>query len=246
MAKTVRHGHFVRPFPLKQSGSAFVCPEHLNPLLEAYRRLNGLGDAIQARLQELATDPNYTPVGRQAKIREWVKADAGPALVAARAAVAGAAEKATAIRNSLTATQIDKTDVAGALLRWQARMEMKAMNSGKLGALVVTGQLSPLYALAALEAPPEFSGLNPKQHAGLAERAIEALHPQEAEKIADIEEATTAVLEAERAVLLNLQSSSGLARHEIGEAIGDPTLSERIAAALSGDAELGQQEEEVA
>jgi hypothetical protein len=201
----------------------------------AYSALMDLTDAGIARASELKGDPAYTPIGRRQQMAEWFKANAVPKVKAARNALAINEREIEATRAKMTGAAIDKTDVAGAMLRSEIRSWLRGMDPAKRNAMIVTGELPQTAAIAILEAPAELSGVSRQQHGKLQESVLEVAHPAEAARIRAMEEGAQALASMERAAVLNLIEATGLGRGEIDEMTGALPLSERIRQIVEGD-----------
>lgn len=228
----IRGGHYVAPFPLKPSGSAFALPQHLEGLMSAYRVLNESADTYATKAAAIAADPNLTDLGRSSHGRDLFSTAALPALKQGRAAVASAVAEIDNLRAKMAGSAIDKTDVAGALMRREMRDWLRGMDPAQRNALIVAGELPPAAALAVIEAPPALTGVSEQQHHALRALAVDALHPVEAAKIADYEQAVAAVASAESHVVRTVNQSTPMADHQIDEALGGPSLADRIAGRL--------------
>lgn len=242
----IRGGHYVAPFPLRKAGDGLglSCPPSLTRLLDAYRDLNSSAEGASARAGALKTDQNFTAQGRAAQMRDHFGQANLPALQKGRAAVAEARQKVAGLRAKMTAGSIDKTDAAGALMRQEIRTWLRNMPHAQRNAMLAMDDLHPVAALAIIEAPiPEMSGVTAKQREGMEARAIAALHPAEFAEVAELEAAIDAVSSAEDHATRTAVKECGLQDYEIGEALGDPTLTERIAAMLEAGNRSGDFDE---
>lgn len=211
--------------------------EVFGTLARAFAEMNNAADASRAKLEALSGDPNFTQVGRQNQMREHLKAEAVPALRKGREALRAAEDAVVALRAKMTGSSIDKADAAGAVLRSDLRRWLRDLDPAARNARVATNSLPREAVLAVLEAPAELSGFTPDQKSRLEANAIIAMHPEEAQQIAEIEEAIAAVVSAERAASLTLQADTGAGREEIEQMLGGTTLSERIKALMGEDDE---------
>jgi hypothetical protein len=223
---TMTRGRYVRPFPV---GSA---PAPVDGLAEAYRSLLAMPESSAAKVSNLANDQNLTPLGRKSALRSWAQAEPIEALRKARAALAAGDRAIAETRAKMSTALVDKGDFAGAVLRSDIRKWVNAMPPAQRSAMLATGEYDPQTAAAILEAPAALSGVSADQHAALFNRETVAKHPEEAAIIAHIEEAMGAVADADVATTSALRTDAGLLSHEIEEALGAQTLSQRIAAMI--------------
>jgi hypothetical protein len=223
---TMIRNRYVRPFP---TGSA---PAPVDGLAESYRALLAMPEASATRASEFARDQNLTPVGRKAALRSWAQAEPIEALRKARAALTAGDRAIAETRAKMNTALVDKGDFAGAVLRSDIRKWVNAMPPAQRSAMLATGEYDPQIAAAILEAPAALSGVSEKQHAALFNSETVAKHPEEAAIIAHIEEAMGAVADADVATTSALRADAGFLKHEIEEALGAQTLSQRIAAMI--------------
>lgn len=224
---TMIRGRYVRPFPV---GSA---PGPVAALAEAYRDLLTMPDQAGERAAALARDQNLTAVGRKAALRAWAHEGPVAALTKGRAALQAGDRAIAEIRARMNTTAVDKGDFAGAVLRSDIRAWIRGMSPPERTAMLAVGDYNPNITAALLEAPPELSGLSPEQHATLSSREVIARNPAEAAEIAKIEEAMLAVVDADRATTITLETDAGIRPSEVNEALGGQTLSQRLAALLN-------------
>jgi hypothetical protein len=185
-------------------------------------------DAGIAKADELKRDPAFTAIGRKQQLTSWFQATALPKLKAVRSALAAAEAEVETTRAKMTVAQIDKSDVAGALLRGEIRTWLRGMDPAKRSTMLVMGSLPQATSLAILEAPAELSGVSAKEHARLQATVLESAHPAETAKIRAIEEGAQALASVERAALMALTEATGVGRGEVDEMLGAQPLSARI------------------
>lgn len=164
---------------------------------------------------------------------------AGTAGVVAVGALAAAERERETIRAGMTST-IDRTDVAGAMLRAELRTWLRGLSDAQRNKLMLQGEMAqadmdPRIALAVVEDPSALSGVTPAQHQRLADRALAALHPEGAARLAEIDVAAEAVSDAYGAARLTIESATGCGPGTIDEAAGAPSLGERLRARLAAD-----------
>lgn len=226
---TMTRGRYIRPFP---TGSA---PAPVDALAESYRALLAMPEASATRASEFASDQNLTPVGRKAALRSWAQAGPIEELRKGRAALAAGERAIAETRAKMNTEFVDKSDFAGAVVRSEIRTWVQNIPPAERAAMLLTREYDPQIAAAILEAPAALSGVSEKQHTALFESETVAKHPKEAAKIAHIEEAMEAVADADRATAAALRSDGGMLKHEIEEALGGQTLSQRLAARIAGE-----------
>jgi hypothetical protein len=226
---TIHHGHYVPPFPSQRTG------KEIPVLAEAYRGLNVAAEAIVARQAELADDPNFTKAGKKAQLQAWVRDHGVPALKKAREAVAAAEASARTIQANLSRSTVDKTDVAGAMIRSEVRARLQKMDDATRVAMLQAPGLDPTTAAAILEAPPWLSGVTADQHSRIMAAQLAVANPEAVESITGIEEAADAVAGAHRATMRVIMAETGLLPFELEQALDAPTLSQRLAEQLAED-----------
>jgi hypothetical protein len=178
-------------------------------------------DRIEARKAANATSGKFTEAGAVDDARQFALENLVGPLHRARTTVAKAKAELAERRAKLTLQAPDKTDVAAALLRWEIRgylLEMPAEQRVRY----VSANLKPAIAEAILTAPPELSGIDETSFSlgALREKALEAQHPGEMEKVAELQRA---VQLAERATEIGRDE----VRQEIG--INDPRAFNELA-----------------
>lgn len=201
----------------------------------AFNGLNTASDLSQSKLESLSGSNQYTQTGIQSQMRDWLNSHGMPALKAGKDAIVQAQKEADDIRAKMTRSPIDKTDVAGAIMRMEIRQWLRDMNIAKRTAMLADPALNATVALAITEGPHELSGVTREQKERLTDLSIEALHPQEAEQLEVIDEAIVAIADAMRNATMTLQTSTGVTGYEIEEAMGGLSLSDRIVSRLKGD-----------
>jgi signal transduction histidine kinase len=224
---SMRHGRYVRPFDWPAAQKRFSTP--LWPTMAAaYAAMNSATDAARERAESLSRDPNFTPTGRKSQMRAWLDAEGLAALKKGRAALAEAEREIEAARARMTGAAIDKSDVAGAMLRSEIRTWLRNMKPAERTARMTMGDLPREAVLAIIEAPAELSGVTVAQKDRLEATAVRALHPEEADLIATIEEAAEAVASAERAATLTVGETVGVGKGDVDEMLGGPSRMDRI------------------
>ncbi|CAN7208885.1 hypothetical protein LJR225_000723 [Phenylobacterium sp. LjRoot225] len=224
--KLLKSGKFVKPFP---SGGV---PEPAAALAPAYASVNALTDAALDKVAAINADQNLSPVGRKSALRDWFTREAAPVIKRCRDAMAKADSELDALRASMATSAIDKSDLAGALLRQETRSWLRTLEPARRSALLAVGPVDPLISAAVAEAPIELSGVTANQKASIEAQAIALAHPDKVRVVQVTEEAIEATAMAERAAAGTLQDAIGLTRGELDEALGAPSRLERIRARL--------------
>jgi hypothetical protein len=182
----------------------------------------------------VAADQNLSPQGKQARMREWFETDAAPTLRAARQAAQAARTALAQTRANLSTSKIDKTDIAGAVVRGEIRSWLRGLDPAARTALITTGG-SPEILQAILEAPPVLTGLSETQFKQVENHALAGSSPEGVAKMQAIREALEAVESAERAASLTLQDAANVSSDDLASAVGDPTSADILASRLSAD-----------
>jgi hypothetical protein len=230
--KRLRSGALVKVFP------AGGLPEPAASLGAGYAALVALADAVVEKSAAIQGDPNLSATGRKAALKAWFRQEAVPQLKRAGDAKAQVADRLAALKASMSTSEIDKGDLAGALLRQEIRAWLRGMEPAQRAGLLAVAPADQI-AAAILEAPAELSGVTPNQKAALQEDALARANPEQVLAIRIAEEAGEAVESAEQAAMATLRDAVGLTAAELDEALGSPTLVERIRAKLVADAPAG-------
>lgn len=137
----------------------------------------------------LAKDTRFTEEGRRDELKTWTAANAlKPLAVARQVAIPAAKRELDQRREKLSLEGPDRSDLAGAVMRGEIRSWLRGMKIDERSQ-ALNGDVDPLIALAVVEAPAALSGVNPATHKRLVSAAIDALHPGERAKIAELERA---------------------------------------------------------
>lgn len=219
----MRSGRYVLDFDwaaAQRQQSLAIWPQ----LAAAYVALNKAAEDGRAKASALKNDPNYTPVGRANQMKNWLLGDGLAPVKAARGAMKAAQAEIDATRAKMTGAAIDKSDVAGAVLRTDLRAWFRGLDPAARTARLVMKDIPQDLKLAILEAPPELSGVSAEQKAAVERDEIEARHPDEVAKLDLISQAMLALESAERAALMTFTDEVGVSRHDIATELGEPDL----------------------
>jgi hypothetical protein len=161
---------------------------HLYGAMIAFRRGLAQVEDITAQRERLSADANLTAAGKKAALRSFVEQQMLKGLKEAETGLAKAAADVAAKRAAIGAPSIDRSDIAGALLRQEIRSVLRQQPAGAALALVA-GSKDPRVLDAVLEAPAELSGLSAGELAVVEDRLVAARHPEEFAQIEEDEEA---------------------------------------------------------
>lgn len=201
----------------------------------AFADLVRTAEAASAKLDELAADPHLTIEGRRAGFVTWFKANAVAPLAKARDAFAAADAEIAATREKMVGAEIDRTDLAGALVRQEIRGWLRSLEPAARNARILTG-LAKEEIAAIIEAPAALTGVTADQKAKIEADHVTSRHPAETARIAAVDEAKTALATAERAAVLAITASgSGITTETVAQALGKPSLAAKLAAMFGGD-----------
>lgn len=184
--------------------------EPLAGMARAHTALLKAAERSQAKLDELARNKDFTSEGRRNQIRAFFATDALPVLREAYAASEAAQSAVAEITGEMREATIDKTDVAGALLRQEIRAHYRTMEPADRAARLSGAKpLDPEVAIALMEAPTDLTGLTEDQRARLKAHALASINPEASERIAELDKATEALASTERAVSHILMDVTG-------------------------------------
>jgi hypothetical protein len=220
-------GKYIADLPFKAGDGV---PAPMGPMLRARHALLTALEASQGELQQLAENTHFTPEGRQAQMQAWFRANALTALKEARQSAQGAERQIAELRSQMMRASVDKGDLAAAMVRSEIRTWLRGLEPAKKVAMFAMGDLDPAVAEAILEAPAELSGVTMQQRARLEANLVEARNPAEVTQITQMEDLLAALASADDVAVEMLGKDAGLAKHEVAELLGAPTLAERHAA----------------
>jgi hypothetical protein len=187
--------------------------------------LVGLGamDRVETRHAANKADSRFTPDGVRDDLLKFVLNDAVPTLHQGRTTIKKARAEVAERRSKLKIEGPDKTDVAGAFRRMEARTFLRDMKPDQQAEWFRKyGDNLPAEIVSAItEMPPEFSGVPASRHQMLTERA---LNSQYGDAIAEIKEIEQAIEAAESSV----EAARDEVRLEVG--IHDPAKFNSLAA----------------
>lgn len=129
----------------------------------------------------------------------------------------------------LAGAGIDKSDVAGALMRQEIRTWFRSLDAAKRTAMLgVPEQLDPEIAQAVMTAPAFLSDISEAQLGKLQARAFVAQNPEAAKRFEQVEEAKEAISDAVRAASVSMMKGAGITESELAEMLGEPTIRQNI------------------
>lgn len=171
-------------------------------------------DRVEARKTANIKSGKFTETGVTDDAQKFTFENIVGPLHRARTTVLKAKSELAGRRAKLTLQAPDKTDIAAAMLRQEIRAHLRAMPPDER-VRYVSANLKPAIAEAILTAPPELSGIaeTSVSLAALTEKALEAQHPGEMERLAELQRAVEL---AERAIEIGRDEI----RQEVG--ITDP------------------------
>jgi hypothetical protein len=200
-----------------------------NPTVQSLEKayLAGLAavDRVEARHAANKADRRFTPDGIRDDLLKFVLSDAVPDLHRSRTAIAKARAEVTERRSKLKVAGPDKTDVASAFRRMEARTFLRDMKPDQQTEWFRKyGDTIPAEIAAAItELPPEFSGVPASRYEMLMERALDAQFGEEIVEIKQIEQAIEAAMGA-------VEAARDEVRLEVG--IYDPAKFNELAVAI--------------
>jgi hypothetical protein len=168
-------------------------------------------DAFAARKAELSRSGKLTDAGLREQLTTDLQKSFAPRLNQARRPVRALRAKLDALRAGIKPATPDPQNIVEALRRQELRAHLFDLE--KMGDRVRLATTRPKFAAAALDGPPELSGLPADVHGELMKTHLTALHSS---KIVEAEE-IEAALEAAEAAEAGLQ----LAENDMKRAYGD-------------------------
>lgn len=229
---TMKHGRALMNFDWSSKTR-----EPFTTMARAHQALLDAANGSQAKIEALSSSQDFTPQGRKSQMVDWLKQSGLPALKAAQDAIRKAESAKTSVRTLMDVLDDgqDKTDVGAAMVRAQTRDWLRGLEPSKRIAMLAMKDLEPTIALAIREAPAELSGVTRDQREAVEQRALLALHPDQAKQMEDLDAAVEALESTARMAVGTFGKSAGIGPMEIEVMMGGPTLSERIMARLTDD-----------
>jgi hypothetical protein len=197
-------------------------------LAKAVDGLEGCVIVAEMDFRQIRENPELTPLGRRARFAEYIRESGAIAYGETREALRLARDRITELRGKMRGSAVDKTDLAGALLRQEIRGWLRSLDDAKRTAIVRSMEpIDPDIALAIAESPAVLSGVTPEQKQSLLDASIAANHPREAHQIDDLERAVEAVESHVRYATKKFERLAEISESELGELVGEPTPSIR-------------------
>jgi hypothetical protein len=166
-------------------------------------------DAFAARREELRRSGKFTDAGLREQLTADLQKSFAPKLNNARRPVRALRQRLDALRAEIRPATPDPQNIVEALKRQELRAHLFDLE--KVGDRVRLATTRPEFAAAALDGPPELSGLPADVHGELMKTHLTALHSSKMAEAAEIE----AALEAAEA---GLQLAENDLRREFGNA----------------------------
>lgn len=221
----LRHGRYVFSFDWPGAQARYggtIWPT----LAKAYSSLNDLSDSATHQLGALKNNPELTPLGRKKQAIAYVNSNATLRFRDAGAAIAAGKERIAEIRTGLS-VQVDKGDIAGAIVRAQIRDRLMTMDAPHKAAKLRAGDFDRQTLDAILEAPAFLSGVTEEQHMSAMNAVLRQRSPDAVAEIEAIGEAIDALESAVTATRTTVRDAGGLTDDELCGAIGEQTSDDR-------------------
>jgi hypothetical protein len=207
---------FIRHWPFEaKPGSTLAALER--SYLGAFEAV----DATEDYIKTVQAAKKFTAEGIRDEIQKYVFGNPVPSLHRSRLLIRKARAEATERKSRLKLQPPDKSDLVGAVLRREIRDRLTAMDSSAQRALFVGfGDNVPANIVqAVLEMPQALSCVSRDQYERLNSRALTALHGEEGNDIAELEEGIEI---AEAAVEAAREEIRGEVRTDQGAIISGP------------------------
>lgn len=155
----------------------------LAPCMTVVSRALGVHDGIRERHAAVSQDAKLTTLGRQADLRQFIGDKLSAEIYRSERSVEFLGARLAAWRTRLGPQPVDKTNVAAAVLRSDARAMLREKGVSKSAALLLAEDADPVLIEAALEGPPALSGLTSQIHGQVLGAYIEKHHGPELRRI---------------------------------------------------------------
>jgi hypothetical protein len=191
-------------------------------LRESVEAVRGLMELLNGRFIDVDKDPNLSPVGR-ANQRTKMAREALEELKAFEPLTRASntvARRIANLKEKLTALP-GPSSVADIHLAAEIRAAIKQHKTPEAFAFELRSD--PKAMAAVLAAPAFLSGLKDEAVGRLREAALQALHPQEVQEIADLEQAQKVAADAVRVASERIAQRAGLQKNMNGEYTAAPT-----------------------
>ena len=133
-------------------------------------------------------------------------------------------------RAALTMPKIDPNDVSKTLLRQEARVFLRGLDLGERMGLLLQDPDETLLA-AALEGPPELSGLTAQMRADVEQAYVKAHHAQTLRAMEDRQEALDVVGAAAEIAIMEVRNHVGMEPYEFDQWFATAANSDKARAA---------------
>lgn len=205
--------------------------EPFAPMWGAASKLSDAKAAAFAKAAEI--DRTFMPQARAAAKRQYLESSVAPLIKSALDAMDKADAESARIRSGMTMATVDKSDLAGAILRMDIRARLSALPDEKRNALLaMPDQLDAATSAAILEAPAWASGASETQYSRLAGRVIAGRYQSEAASIATLEDAVETLDFQVGRTIAELSKEMGVSVAEVAGLV--PTLGERLSEITGG------------
>lgn len=183
-----------------------------------------LADQAREKRDVLTASGRFTPEGVREQLLEWLKGDAATSLREIRARIKFARDDHQKRWNGLVDHQIDKSDIAAALLRQEIRAHVRQMDDGtRIAMMKLPADLDDITRDAILEAPAQLSGLTHDQQRNFRNQvdfeARHAANPELAQGMMELDEAIGVAENAYRAAVKELTAVTDASEREIEELV---------------------------
>ena len=160
-------------------------------LRAAYHDALGAVDRIEDHKAATLRSGKFTPTGVADAAQQYTLSDLVPTFARGRDTIKVAKREAAALRDKIKLQPSDKTDVVGAIRRWEMREFLRTMPDKARNAYIGKRRenIDPDLALAIVEMPAEFSGVLEGDRAGLLDSALRAQHGDAMKELQELERA---------------------------------------------------------
>jgi hypothetical protein len=185
----------------------------------AYHSALNAVDSIEARKADTLKSGKLTATGAADDALQYALSDLVPQFKKGRDTIQAAKREVASLRDKIKLQPSDKTDVVGAIRRWEMREFLRAMPDKDRRAYVSKRRenIDPELALAISELPAEFSGVLETDRNELLDRALRAQHGEAMDQLVELERAIEVTESAVEVGRDEVRLETGLPAHAFNE-----------------------------
>jgi hypothetical protein len=185
----------------------------------AYNAALNAVDSIEARKADTLRSGKFTPSGAADDALKYALTDLVPSFKRGRDTIQTAKREVASLRDKIKPQPTDKTDVVGAIRRWEMREFLRAMPDKARRDYIGKRRenIDPELALAVVELPSEFSGVLETDRNELLDHALRSQHGDAMEQLVELERAIEVAESAVETGRDEVRQETGLPAHAFNE-----------------------------